>query len=107
MSRIRVAMDKETDNGIPYNSGLYDRNFEYKTVVTDLDGLVTVRKEIMSGSGSVSHYKIGSREITKGTLTASQVLKYWDDLWRKKELLEGKNGGKARKVFGIIPRDNW
>lgn len=106
MIRVRVSMDTNTKNGVPYNSGLYARNFEYKTVVTDLDGLVNVRKKIMTGSGSVSHYEIGSREITKGTLTASQVLKYWDELWQKKELLEGKNGGRARKTYGIISR-NW
>lgn len=100
-------MNAETEHGIPYNQQLFDRKFEYKTVVTDLDGLVEVRKELSSGSGNVTHYKIGSREITRGAMSASQILKWWDDLWKKKEQLEGLNGGRARKTYGIIPRDNW
>ena len=107
MNMIRVSMNAKSQHGIPFNQGLYDRNFEYQIVIDDLDGLVETRKTIMSGSGSVTHYKIGSREITKGAMSASQVLKQWDALMAKKRELEGYNGGRSHKTYGIIPRDNW
>ena len=98
-----VSCDSKTENGIPYNSTLYIRNFEYETVVNDLDGLVLTRRSIMTGSGSVSSYTIGSRSLSRQTLSASEILKLWDKLWAKKEQLE--QGRTPRKAVGVVLRD--
>ena len=105
MNMIRVSMNATSLHGIRFNQGLYDRNFEYKIVVDDLDGLIEIRKTISHGSGLVTHYKIGSREITKGAMSASQVEKRWDSLMAKKRELEGYNGGRSHKTYGIVSRD--
>ena len=98
-----VRCDAKTENGIPYVSSLYVKNYEYETIVTDLDGLVVTRKSIMSGSGSVTSYTIGSRSLSRQTLSASEILKLWDSLWdRKKRLEEGRS---ARKSVGVVLRD--
>lgn len=99
-----VICDGKTDNGIPYVTRLYLSNFEYETVINDLDGLILVRKQIMSGGGSVSSYTIGSRSLSKQTLNASEVFELWDKLWAKKERLE--EGRRAtRKAVGVVLRD--
>lgn len=98
-----VNYDAKTDNGVPYVSALYLKNFEYETVVNDLDGLVVARKSIMSGAGSVTSYTIGSRSLSRQTLSASEILKLWDNLWAKKKQLE--EGRSARKAVGIVLRD--
>lgn len=98
-----VSCDAKTENGIPYVSALYIKNFEYETVVTDLDGLVVARKSIMGGGGSVTSYTIGSRSLSKQTLSASEILKLWDTLWARKKRLEERRS--ARKAVGVVIRD--
>lgn len=98
-----VSCDSKTENGVPYNSGLYAKNFEYETIVNDLDGLVVTRHTIMTGGGSVSSYTIGSRSLSRQTLSASDILKLWDKLWAKKEQIE--QGRTPRKAVGVVLRD--
>lgn len=97
-----VTYDTKTENGVPYSSTLYLRNFEYQTVVDDLDGLVVTKHAIMKGEGSVTSYTIGSRSLSRQTLSASEVLKLWDKLWAKKKQLEGYS---SRKAVGVVLRD--
>ena len=99
-----VTCDGRTDNGIPYVTHLFLSNYEYETVINDLDGLVLVRKQIMSGGGSVSSYTIGSRSLSKQALSASEVLDLWDKLWAKKERLE-EGRSATRKAVGVVLRD--
>lgn len=98
-----VTYDAKTENGIPYVSRLYINDFEYTTIVNDLDALVLTRHSIMTGSGSVSSYTIGSRSLSRQTMSASEILKMWDDLWAKKKRLE--EGRSARKAIGVVLRD--
>ena len=100
---VGVTCDTKTENGVPYVSSLYVSNFEYETVVNDLDGLVVARKAIMSGGGSVTSYTIGSRSLSRQALSASEILKLWDQLWAKKKRLE--EGRSARKAVGVVLRD--
>lgn len=98
-----IQYDAKTEHGIPYLSALYSANFEYETTVDDLDGLVTTRKSIMSGSGSVTQYSLGSRSVTRQNLSASDVLQLWEKLMAKKKQLEA--GGRPRKAVGVVIRD--
>lgn len=98
-----IHYDAETEHGIPYLLGLYMNNFDYKTVVNDLDGMVEARKSIISGSGEVTSYTIGSRSLSRQTLSASDLLKLWDDLMDKKKRME--QGRSARKSVGVVFRD--
>jgi len=98
-----VTCDAKTENGIPYNSALYLNNFEYEVIVDDLDGLIIARRTIMKGEGSVSSYTIGSRSLSRQTLSASDILKLWDKLWARKEQLE--QGRTPRKSVGVVLRD--
>jgi len=103
MSYKCIHYDAETENGIPYLLGLYMNNFDYKTVVNDLDGMVEVRKSIVSGGGGVTSYTIGSRSLSRQALSASELLKLWDDLMDKKKQLE--QGRSVRKSVGVVFRD--
>ncbi len=98
-----VQYDAKTEHGIPYISALYSSNFEYETTVDDLDGLVTTRKSIMSGNGTVTSYSLGSRSVTRQAMSATEVLQMWDRLMAKKKELE--TGRKPRKALGVVPRD--
>ena len=98
-----IQYDSRTEHGIPYLSALYSANFEYETVVDDLDGLVTTKKSVMSGNGEVTSYSLGSRSVTRQTLSATEVLQMWDKLMAKKKQLEG--GQKPRKAVGVVIRD--
>ena len=98
-----IQYDAKTENGIPYLSALYSANFEYETVIDDLDGLTTARKAVMSGSGAVTSYSLGSRSVTRQALSAKDVLEMWNKLMtRKKELEEGR---KPRRAVGVVLRD--
>ena len=100
---VTIRYDGETEHGIPYITGLYVNNFQYKITVNDLDGLVTARQQIMTGGGSVTQYTIGSRSLSRNALSASDILKLWDTLWTKKEQIE--KGRSARKAVGVVLRD--
>ena len=95
--------DGKTDHGIPYIVSLYNASFEYETTVDDLDGLVTTRKSIMSGNGTVTSYSLGSRSVTRQAMTATEVLQMWEKLMAKKKELE--MGRKPRRAVGVVPRD--
>lgn len=95
--------DGKTEHGIPYIVSLYNASFEYETTVDDLDGLVTTRKSIMSGNGTVTSYSLGSRSVTRQAMTATEVLQMWDKLMAKKKELE--MGRKPRRAVGVVPRD--
>lgn len=98
-----IRYDAVTTNGVQYLSGLYAVNYEYERVINDLDSMAVIRTSILSGSGSVSSYTIGSRSLSRQGLSASELLKLWDDLWNKKMMLE--RGGTARKAVGVVYRD--
>jgi hypothetical protein len=98
-----VNYDAKTENGIPYLSKLYTENYEYERVVTDLDSLATTRKVLMSGSGGVTQYSLGSRSVTRQAMSASEMLAMWDKLWARKLELEGTK--KPRKAIGVVMRD--
>ena len=95
--------DGKTEHGIPYIVSLYSANFEYQTTVDDLDGLVTTRKSIMSGNGTVTSSSLGSRSVTRPAMSAKEVLQMWDKLMAKKKELEV--GRKPRRALGAVPRD--
>lgn len=95
--------DGKTEHGIPYIVSLYNASFEYETTVDDLDGLVTTRKSIMSGNGTVTSYSLGSRSVTRQAMTATEVLQMWEKLMAKKKELE--MGRKPRRAVGVVPRD--
>jgi len=97
--------DAQTEHGIPYLTTLYKRSFEYKTVVDDLDGLYVARQGVIAGGGSVTSYTIGSRSLSKQTLSASEILKLWDKLMIEKRRLELGKSSNARKAVGVVLRD--
>ncbi len=94
--------DSETKNGIPYFAALYQRNYKYKTVINELDTLAPTRDKALT-TGSVTNYTIGNRSISRGVLSAADVIKRWDKLMAEKIRLEA---GKApRKSVGVLFRD--
>lgn len=100
---MNVQYDAKTENGIPYISVLYSSNFDYETTVNDLDGLVVTRRSIMGGNGAVTSYSLGSRSVTRQSLSATEIMKMWNDLMAKKKQLEA--GVRPRKAIGVVPRD--
>ena len=100
---MKISYDAHTGNGIGYVSRLYDKNFEYKMIVENLDGLVLVMQEFSSGSGSVSSYTLGTRQVSRQVTSLSQAREWWDDLMRRKNTLE--QGKKPRKAVGAVPMD--
>ena len=98
-----IRYDATTEHGIQYLSGLYGSNYDYQQVINDLDGMVEVRKSILSGNGGVSSYAIGSRSLSRQALSASDLLKLWDSLWNKKQQLE--QGRSSRKAVAVVSRD--
>lgn len=98
-----IRYDATTEHGIQYLSGLYRVNAGYSQVVNDLDGMVEVRSSILAGGGGVSSYTIGSRSLTRQALSASELLKKWDDLQNKK--LQYEQGRSARKAVAVVLRD--
>ena len=100
---MTISYDAETTNGIGYISKLYTSNFEYKMTVNNLDGLVNVIQAFSSGSGTVNSYTLGTRQVARQVSSLSEAREWWDDLMRKKNLLE--QGRKPRKAVGLVPRD--
>ena len=100
---MTITYDAETKNGISYISKLYQRNFEYKMTVNNLDGLVNVISTFSSGSGTVNSYTLGTRQVSRQVSSLSEAREWWDDLMRKKKQLE--QGKKPRKAVGMVPRD--
>ncbi len=100
---MMISYDAHTVNGIDYISKLYNNNFEYKMIVNNLDGLVNVIQEFSSGSGTVTSYTLGSRQVSRQVSSLSEAREWWDDLMRKKKLLEQNK--KPRKAIGVVPRD--
>lgn len=98
-----MTYDSETENGIPYIGRLYKSNYRYSCVVDDLNALQPAREKVLSGSGSVTQYSIGSRQLTRATMNATQTLALWDKLIQEKESLEGVS--KPRRSYGIVLRD--
>ena len=98
-----INYDAKTENGVRYISLLYASNYEYETVVDSLDSLAVQRKAVLSGGGTVTQYSIGSRSLTKKSLSATEVLDLWDKLMAKKRQLE--EGRKPRKAVGVVLRD--
>ena len=82
-----MKYDAETKNGILYISGLYWAKFEYRTVVDDLDDLYPT-KHTMLTEGTAKSYSIGSRSLSRTTLSGKQVLELWEKLMAEKLRLE-------------------
>ena len=99
---MAISYDAETENGIPFMRGLYINNFSYKDVVNQLDALYPARNDVLT-EGTVRSYSIGSRSVTKATLSAKEVLALWDKLMAEKLRLE--QGRSKRRVVGVVPRD--
>lgn len=99
---VIVHYDAETKNGIPYITALYDGNFRYKSVVTDLDNMWGAKQTATSG-GQYKSYTIGDRSVTRSAMTPDRVLSLWDKLMAEKERLE--QGRSKRRTLGVIPRD--
>lgn len=97
-----MTYDGKTENGIQYISALYAGNYRYQTCVDGLDKLVKQRDAVLSGE-AVSGYTIGSRSITRNSLSATDVLKQWDKLLAQKLRLE--KGNAPRKAVGVVHRD--
>ena len=100
---MTISYDAETENGIGYIKKLYTGNFEYKMIVNNLDGLVPVIQAFSSGSGAVSSYSLGTRQVSRQVASLNQAREWWDDLMRKKKQLEQCK--KPRKAVGVVPRD--
>lgn len=100
---VQVKYDAKTENGIPYVARLYAGNYRYSCIVDDLDALCPARKTVLAGSGNVTQYSIGSRQLTRATLNATQTLALWDKLMAEKEQIEG--AGSPRKCVGIVLED--
>ena len=100
---MTISYDAHTENGIGYISRLYTGNFEYKMIVNNLDGLVKVIQEFSSGSGTVTSYALGTRQVSRQVSSLSEAREWWDDLMRRKGVLE--QGKKPRKAVGVVPRD--
>ena len=100
---MTISYDATTENGIEYVSRIYARNFEYKRIVNDLDGLVVTLSEFSQGSGSVSSYSLGTRSVSRQTMSFEEAKKWWDELMQKKDRSE--SGRKPRKAVGAVPRD--
>lgn len=98
-----VNYDGRTENGVPYVARLYSTNYRYTCIVDDLNSLQPARQTVLSGSGSVTQYSIGSRQLTKSVLNATQLLSLWDKLMAEKAAIEG--AGRSRKSVGIVLRD--
>ena len=99
---MAISYDAETENGFPFMRGLYINNFSYKDVVNQLDALYVARNDVLT-EGKVRSYSIGSRSVTKATLSAKEVLALWDKLMAEKLRLE--QGRSKRRVLGVVPRD--
>ncbi len=100
---MNISYDATTDNGIKYISSLYSKSFDYQIVIDDLDALYVVRSSVLSGEGNVESYSIGSRSLTRKSLSASEVLSLWGELMAKKKQLEMRR--KPRKAVGVVLRD--
>jgi hypothetical protein len=95
--------DAVTENGIYYYNSLYMRNSEYMQIIIDLNDMYPARKLIMSGSGNVTEYSLGTRSVTRGTLSADKLLSLWEKLQSRKIQIE--SGRKKRKAIAAVPRD--
>lgn len=98
-----MTYDSKTENGIPYISGLYHRSFEYEVVVDDLDAIFPVRREAISGRGTVQTYTVAARSVTRNNMDFRQLMSLWDSLMARKLALEG--AGSPRKAVGVLIRD--
>ena len=97
-----MKYDAETKNGIPYISGLYWSKFEYRTVVDDLDDLYPT-KHTMLTEGTAKSYSLGSRSVTRTTLSGKQVMELWDKLMAEKIRME--QGLPRSRTIGVVLRD--
>ena len=71
-------------------------------MVNQLDDLYPARHDVLT-EGKVRSYSIGSRSVTRATLSAKDVLALWDKLMAEKSRLE--QGRSKRRVLGVVPRD--
>lgn len=99
----RISYDAKTENGIDYVARLYVNNFEYKNIVDNLDGLVTVISEFSQGKGTVTSYSLGTRSVSRQVTSLSEAREWWDELIRRKERFEYNK--KPRKAVGAVPMD--
>lgn len=100
---MAITYDTSTEHGIGYISRLYSQNFEYKMIVNNLDGLSVVIQEFASGKGTVTSYSLGTRSVSRQVSSLSEARVWWDDLMRRKKLLE--QGRRPRKAIGAVPMD--
>lgn len=100
---MAITYDASTEHGIGYISRLYSQNFEYKMIVNNLDGLSVVIQEFASGEGMVTTYSLGARSVSRQVSSLSEARAWWDDLMRRKKLLE--QGRRPRKAIGAVPMD--
>lgn len=98
-----ITYDKETENGVGYFSWLYSKNFEYKIVVNQLDGLVPVISDFSKGSGTVTSYSLGTRSVTRQVTSLSEAREWWKELMSRKKQLELHK--RPRKAVGAVPMD--
>lgn len=97
-----INYDGKTENGIPYLTKLYIKNFNYQSVVDDLDALYPTKKAALSG-GSYRTYTLGDRSITRNAMEPDEIIALWDKLMAQKKQME--TGIGPRKAVGVIPRD--
>lgn len=95
--------DGTTQNGIGYIVRLYNCNYRYKEIVTDLDAMKPARLAFLSGKGSVNQYSIGSRQLSRSQLSGKDLLAVYDKLLAEKQCIEA--GTRPRKAVGVVLRD--
>ena len=92
-----------TENGVEYVKTLYENNIKYKIIVDDMDALYPAYKATLSGQGNVSSYTVSTRSLSRNNMSAGAVLSEFKTLRSQKLSIE--TGGRARKAYGVIPRD--
>ena len=98
-----ISYNNYTKNGIGYVLRLYNNNFEYKSIVNNLDGLVLVIQSFSEGSGTVTSYSLGTRSVSRQVTSLSEAREWWDELIKHKNQIE--QGKRPRKAVGYVPMD--
>ena len=99
---MSINYDGKTENGIPYLTKLYIKNFNYQSVVDDLDALYPTKKAALGG-GSYRTYTLGDRSITRNAMDPDEIMALWDKLMAEKLQMEGAK--TQRKAVGVVFRD--
>ncbi len=97
-----ITYDGELANGTGYIVRLYSSNSKYKFVCDSLDAMYPNYLKSIS-EGNVTQYTLGTRAVSRGVLSAREMIAKYEELLNKKLSME--QGGKGRKAVGVVPMD--